>query len=134
VLDESLGQRCPKSRQGRLLKPQAKESLVSGGDSRLAGLVGPSSPASYGFDYSEDDQAEPEIHHQTQIHLKRHVTRSWRQILHQEKVGSVPGENRNQSVNKIGRRLGHTVPDASLGDVPFERKRLADYSTSDASC
>jgi|HubBroStandDraft_6_1064221.scaffolds.fasta_scaffold3481344_1 hypothetical protein len=95
----------------------------------LAGSVGTSSPASYGFDYSEGDEAEPEIHHQPEIDLKGHVTGSWRQILHQEKVSSVPGENRNQSVNKIGRCLGHSVTDAVLGTSLLVSKRLADYST-----
>jgi hypothetical protein len=87
----------------------------------LAPWAGTAPPTSHRLDHAERHQAEPEIHHQTQIHLKRHVTRSWRQILHQEKVGSVPGENRNQGVNKIGRCLGHTVTDASLGDAPLER-------------
>jgi hypothetical protein len=88
----------------------------------LAGSVGPSAPASYGFDYAEHHEAEPEVHHQPEIDLKRRMTRSWRKILHQEKVGSVPGENRNQSVNKIGRCLGHTVPDPGPGDAPLERE------------
>src|SRR5579862_3418355 len=58
---------------------------------------------SHNLDHAEHHQAEPEVHEQPEVDLKGHMARLGRKMLHQQKVGCVPGEDRRQSMHKIGR-------------------------------
>lgn len=59
-------------------------------------------PVGYSLDQAKRDQAEPEIYHQPEIHLERHVARRWRQIPSQQEIGCVSRQDGNQGVEKIG--------------------------------